>query len=195
MIQNKEIPNCNFTIENILLGNDSINRKIKLVNSSTENIYLYNLNDYFDNINSIFSPIEIDPLKINNEIFNEENRFDEIFLNTFEIKIKDFIFNENKNIIDLKEKLIDEIPENIKWLIIKYEGIKFNKKMFDDYFSQKLNKNIMNNKNNNSNNNIINDEVEIKIEKTNYKNVKSDNEINTSLKNRKKRKKKLFSKK
>ena len=61
--------------------------------------------------------------------------------------------------------------------------------MFDDYFSQKLNKNIMNNKNNN---NIINDEVEIKIEKTNYKNVKSDNEINTSLKNRKKREKKII---
>ena len=75
---------------------------------------------------------------------------------------------------------------------MKYEVIKFNKKMFDDYFSQKLNKNIMNNKNNN---NIINDEVEIKIEKTNYKNVKFDNEINTGLKNRKKRKKKLFSKK
>ena len=192
MIKNKIIPECNITLENILLGNNSINQTIKLINTNKDNIHLYNIMDYINNINVVNSPIEIDPLKINNEIFNEENRFDEIFLNTFEIKIKDFIFNENKNIIDLKEKLIDEIPENIKWLIMKYEDIKFNKKMFDDYFSQKLNKNIMNNKNNN---NIINDEVEIKIEKTNYKNVKFDNEINTGLKNRKKRKKKLFSKK
>ena len=186
MIKNKIIPECNITLENILLGNNSINQTIKLINTNKDNIHLYNIMDYINNINVVNSPIEIDPLKINNEIFNEENRFDEIFLNTFEIKIKDFIFNENKNIIDLKEKLIDEIPENIKWLIMKYEDIKFNKKMFDDYFSQKLNKNIMNNKNNN---NIINDEVEIKIEKTNYKNVKFDNEINTGLKNRKKRKK------
>ncbi len=167
MIQNKEIPNCNFTIENILLGNDSINRKIKLVNSSNENIYLYNLNDYFDNINSIFSPIEIDPLKINNEIFNDDNKYKEIFINTFEIEI---VKNNKKNLYDLREKLIEEMPESIKELIERYEGIKFTKKMFDDYKTKKINNNneekiedakVNNNKSQNSNHkNEINNNID-----------------------------------
>ena len=136
--QNKEIPNCNFTIENILLGNESINQKIKFINLSKENIYLYNLMDYFDNINSIFSPIEIDPLKINNEIFNDDNKYKEIFINTYEIEIVRY---NKKNLYDLREKLIEEMPDSIKELIERYEGIKFTKKMFDDYKTKKLNNN------------------------------------------------------
>ena len=167
MIINKEIPNCNFTIENILLGNESINQKIKFINLSKENIYLYNLMDYFDNINSIFSPIEIDPLKINNEIFNDDNKYKEIFINTFEIEI---VKNNKKNLYDLREKLIEEMPESIKELIERYEGIKFTKKMFDDYKTKKINNNneekiedakVNNNKSQNSNHkNEINNNID-----------------------------------
>ena len=180
------MPKCNFTLENILLGNNSINQTIKIININNEKIHLYNLMDYINNINEVISPIEIDPLKVNNEIFNDENKFKEIFLNTFEIQVKEN-FNENKNLIDLKEKLIDEIPENIKSIIEKYEGFKFNKKMFYNYYNKKLaqsnNNNFMNNE----------DEVEIKTEKTNNKNeinFNENNEINTNPK--KKRKKKFF---
>ena len=186
MIKKKIIPKCNFTLENILLGNDSINQTIKIININNEKIHLFNLMDYINNINEVISPIEIDPLKVNNEIFNDENKFKEIFLNTFEIQVKEN-FNENKNLIDLKEKLIDEIPENIKSIIEKYEGFKFNKKMFDDYYNKKL---VQSNNNNFMNNE---EEVEIKTEKTNNKNeinFNENNEINTNPK--KKRKKKFF---
>ena len=176
MIKNKEIPNCNFTIENILLGNESINHKIKLVNSSNENIYLYNLNDYIENINSIISPIEIDPLKINNEIFNDDNKYKEIFINTYEIEIVRY---NKKNLYDLREKLIEEMPDSIKELIERYEGIKFTKKMFDDYKTKKLN---------NNNNERIKDNGKKKNQNSHNKNEINNNNYDMDNNNSSKKK-------
>jgi hypothetical protein len=127
--------------------------------------------DYDNNINENNSPIEIDPLKVNNEIFNDENKFKEIFFNTFEIPINNKE-DDNKNINDLKEKLLYEMPDDIKKLIQRYEKVKFTKKMFDDYFNKKKSKT--------ENNNTEEKEIEIKIEQTNDK-----NEINTDSKNNK----------
>ena len=124
-----------------------------------------------NNINDNNSPIEIDPLKANNEIFNDENKFKEIFFNTFEIPINNKE-DDNKNINDLKEKLLYEMPDDIKKLIQRYEKVKFTKKMFDDYFNKK--------KSETKNNNTEEKEIEIKIEQTNDK-----NEINTDSKNNK----------
>ena len=127
--------------------------------------------DYDNNINENNSPIEIDPLKVNNEIFNDENKFKEIFFNTFEIPINNKE-DDNKNINDLKEKLLYEMPDDIKKLIQRYEKVKFTKKMFDDYFNKKKSKS--------KNNDTEEKEIEIKIEQTNDK-----NEINTDSKNNK----------
>ena len=127
--------------------------------------------DYDNNINENNSPIEIDPLKVNNEIFNDENKFKEIFFNTFEIPINNKE-DDNKNINDLKEKLLYEMPDDIKKLIQRYEKVKFTKKMFDDYFNKKKSKT--------EKNNTEEKEIEIKIEQTNDK-----NEINTDSKNNK----------
>ena len=126
--------------------------------------------DYDNNINENNSPIETDPLKVNNEI-NDENKFKEIFLNTFELPInnKD---DDNKTINDLKENLLNEMPDNIKKLIQRYENVKFTKKMFDDYFNKKKSKS--------KNDDTEEKEIEIKIEQTNDK-----NEINTDSKNNK----------
>jgi hypothetical protein len=128
--------------------------------------------DYENHLNGNNFTIDIDPLKINNEIFNDENKFKEIFLNTFKKPIN-HNDDDNKNLNDLKEKLLYEMPENIKKLIQRYEGVKFTKKMFDDYFKKIKSKSI--------NNNIEENEIEIKIEQTNDK-----NEINTESKNNKK---------
>ena len=171
MIKKKIIPKCNFTLENILLGNDSINQTIKIININNEKIHLFNLMDYINNINGVISPIEIDPLKVNNEIFNDENKFKEIFFNTFEIPINNKE-DDNKNINDLKEKLLYEMPDDIKKLIQRYEKVKFTKKMFDDYFNKKKSKS--------KNDDTEEKEIEIKIEQTNDK-----NEINTDSKNNK----------
>ena len=127
--------------------------------------------DYDNNINENNSPIEIDPLKVNNEIFNDENKFKEIFFNTFEMPINNKE-DDNKNINDLKEKLLYEMPDDIKKLIQRYEKVKFTKKMFDDYFNKKKSKT--------EKNNTEEKEIEIKIEQTNDK-----NEINTDSKNNK----------
>ena len=126
--------------------------------------------DYDNNINENNSPIETDPLKVNNEI-NDENKFKEIFLNTFELPInnKD---DDIKTINDLKENLLNEMPDNIKKLIQRYENVKFTKKMFDDYFNKKKSKS--------KNDDTEEKEIEIKIEQTNDK-----NEINTDSKNNK----------
>ena len=133
--------------------------------------YFFYIMDYENHLNGNNFTIDIDPLKINNEIFNDENKFKEIFLNTFELPInnKD---DDNKTINDLKENLLNEMPDNIKKLIQRYEGVKFTKKMFDDYFKKIKSKSI--------NNNIEENEIEIKIEQTNDK-----NEINTDSKNNK----------
>ena len=127
--------------------------------------------DYDNNINENNSPIETDPLKVNNEIFNDENKFKEIFLNTFELPInnKD---DDNKTINDLKENLLNEMPDNIKKLIQRDENVKFTEEMFDDYFNKKKSKS--------KNDDTEEKEIEIKIEQTNDK-----NEINTDSKNNK----------
>ena len=134
--------------------------------------YFFYIMDYENHLNGNNFTIDIDPLKINNEIFNDENKFKEIFLNTFKKPIN-HNDDDNKNLNDLKEKLLYEMPENIKKLIQRYEGVKFTKKMFDDYFKKIKSKSI--------NNNIEENEIEIKIEQTNDK-----NEINTESKNNKK---------
>ena len=134
--------------------------------------YFFYIMDYENHLNGNNFTIDIDPLKINNEIFNDENKFKEIFLNTFKKPIN-HNDDDNKNLNDLKEKLLYEMPENIKKLIQRYEGVKFTKQMFDDYFKKIKSKSI--------NNNIEENEIEIKIEQTNDK-----NEINTESKNNKK---------
>ena len=134
--------------------------------------YFFYIMDYENHLNGNNFTIDIDPLKINNEIFNDENKFKEIFLNTFKKPIN-HNDDDNKNLNDLKEKLLYEMPENIKKLIQRYEKVKFTKKMFDDYFNKKKSKT--------ENNNTEEKEIEIKIEQTNDK-----NEINTESKNNKK---------
>ena len=133
--------------------------------------YFFYIMDYENHLNGNNFTIDIDPLKINNEIFNDENKFKEIFFNTFEMPINNKE-DDNKNINDLKEKLLYEMPDDIKKLIQRYEKVKFTKKMFDDYFNKKKSKT--------EKNNTEEKEIEIKIEQTNDK-----NEINTDSKNNK----------
>lgn len=141
-IQKKTILKCKFLLENILLGNNNNNNKmIKFINTKSENMNLYNINDYINNINEIYSPIEIEPLKINNQIFNDENKFQEIFMNDLEIEVVKDNNDYDNNLFESKEKILEELPEKIKKVIEKFKGFKFTKKIFEDYYFREFNDN------------------------------------------------------
>lgn len=150
-ILNKKISNHNSIIENILLGNKSFFNKIKLWNIENYSNN-FNINSLFNfiNFNQILnSYLQINPLLINLNFqnYNKNN----LFLNTIIIQDKNYLNN-------LKEKYINEMPNEIKFLINKYKNIKFNKKMFDDYKEKINHENDIFNNNEINNNFFLNDD-------------------------------------
>lgn len=134
----KQIPHSNYSIENLLLGYNSIARKIRLLNFSLEKLNGNAVEQYVQYVENVISPVEIMPCKIDNKELKEneskekeDKLYKKIFLNTL------IIHNKGEYLADLRKKYIAVMPKDLKNLLEKYKYFRFNKKMFISYKEKK----------------------------------------------------------
>lgn len=160
----KQLPQSNYSIENILLGYNSIERKIRFMNFPLEKLNGNAVEQYVQYVENVISPVEIIPSKIDNKGLKEneskekeDKLYKKIFLNTL------IIHNKKEFLADLRKKYITVMPKDLKNLSEKYKYFKFNKKMFINY-KEKQNKKLTNDIPNIIETNIKIEDNDIKID-------------------------------